>query len=151
MTQRMYVPVRNIIGVLVVVESDTLNNDSSNSPEHLQHLGSWGSERNWHDLTAVCRRVGDEDSPWDTLEDLGGQHHWQRVGEVEHKDEAVEQHEVGDECPSVSNPAGQRTSKNDSNDGTNRTTHLERRLPRGLNNVLLLFFVPDTVIICKCG
>jgi hypothetical protein len=109
----------------VVVVSDTLDDDGSNSPEHLQHLGGGSSERNGYDLTAVRRGVGDKDTPWDTFEELRDQHDRERVGEVEHKDETVQKHEVGDECPSVTNSAGQRASDNDTNDGTNWTAHLK--------------------------
>ena len=121
-----YVPVRTRVLLGVVVVSDTVDDDSTDSPEHLQHLGSWGTELDGRDLRAVRGSVGNEDTPRDTLEKLGDEHDWERVGEVENEDEAVEKHQTGDGRPSVSNAAGKRTSQADTDNGTNGSSHLKR-------------------------
>jgi hypothetical protein len=76
-----------ILGLIVV--SDTADNDRPNRPEHLQHLRRWGSQSHGHNLGAVGGRVGDEDTPWDALEDLGREKHSLAVAEIEDEDEGV--------------------------------------------------------------
>ena len=88
-----------------VMEGDGANDNTTNCPEHLQHLGSSGSQLDWYDLTAVCRRVGNEDTPWYALEKLGYENNWKRLGEVKREDEDVQEHEAGQGCVAVSNTA----------------------------------------------
>jgi hypothetical protein len=108
-----YVPVRTIVGVGLVIVCNTTNDDSTDGPEHLQHLGSGSSQLNRGDFTAVCRCICNEDSPWDALQNLGQEHDWKRLGEVEDEDEAVQEHETGDGRPPISDLAGERTSQHD--------------------------------------
>lgn len=121
-----YVPVRTRVLLGVVVVSDTVDDDSTDSPEHLQHLGSRGSQLDWRNLTAVRRCVGNEDTPWNSLEQLGDEHDRERVGEVEDEDESVEKHETGDGRPTVSDAAGKGTSQANTDDSTKGTSHLKR-------------------------
>lgn len=132
---RGYKPVRGGVMLALVYVADATHNDLTNSPEHLQHLGSRGSQTDRHDLTAVCRRVGDEDAPWDSLQKLGHEHDGQRLGKVEDNDESVQDHEGRNGGPAVSDTTGERTGETDSNNGTKRTSHLEGRLPRCLNRI----------------
>ncbi len=64
-----------VIYTVVTVGHGT-NDDTANRPEHLQHLGSRGSQLYRYDLAAVCRRVGNEDAPWQALEKLGHENDW---------------------------------------------------------------------------
>lgn len=108
---------------------------STDGPEELKNLSSRGSKSHRHDLTAVGRGVGDEDSPGDTFEKLGCEEDGQRVGEEHDKDESVESHESTDCRPPVSDPTSQRTSEEHSDEGTEGTTHLESGLPTCLDNL----------------
>lgn len=129
----------------VVTVGDGTDNDGSKSPEHLQHLRSRGSQPHGHDLTAVRRRVGDEDAPRQALEKLGHQVDGERVAKVEDEDECVQEHETGDGGPAVSDIAGERTSKADADQGTEWPGDLERRLPVAFNDILLICLMPDAV------
>jgi hypothetical protein len=73
----------------LVYVADGTNDDTANRPEHLQHLGSRGSQLYRYDLAAVCRRVGNEDAPWNALENLGREKNWHRFGKVKDEDEGV--------------------------------------------------------------
>ena len=114
--------------------SYTVDDDGANGPEHLQHLGGGSSQLDGRNLTAVRGGVGNEDTPRNTLEKLRDEHDWQRRGKVEDQDEAVEEHEAGDGRPSISNSTGEGSSETDADDSTERTAHLERRLPAGYND-----------------
>lgn len=113
----------------VVAVGDATNDDATDSPEHLEHLGGRGSELDGDDLRAVRRGIGDEDTPWQTLEKLGDKHERKGVGKVEDEDETVQAHETDDGGPAVSDAAGERTSKEDSNEGAELSSHLKCRLP----------------------
>lgn len=130
---------------------DTSDDDGTNSPEHLQHLSSRSSQLNWRNLTAVRGRVGDEDAPWDTLEELGDEHDGKRVGEVEDEDEGVQHHECGNSRPAISNAAGKGTSQADTDDCTYWSTHLESRLPAGYDDLLVVDRAVSTIGIGKRG
>lgn len=128
----------------VVMVGDATDDDGSDGPEHLKHLSSGSSQLHGHNLGTVCGGVGDEDSPRNTLEDLRHQHHRERVGEVEDKDEGVQGHEAGDGRPAVSDFAGEGTSEEDAEQRTDGTDSLERRLPLGLDDPFTI--IVDTVI-----
>jgi hypothetical protein len=119
----------------LVVVGDTADDDGTDGPEHLQHLRGRGSQSHGHDFGTVGRGVGDENTPRDTLKNLGCEEHAAGGGKVEHQDEKVEAHESANGCPSVSDPAGNGTGDEDTNQGTDGTRTLERRLPRSLDNV----------------
>lgn len=145
------IPVSTCVCPLVVVVSDTSDNDGSNGPEHLQHLGSGSSQLNGCNLTAVGRCVGNEDSPWKTLEKLGDEHDGERVGKVEDEDEGVQGHQSGNGRPAVSNAAGKGTSQTHADNGTKGTTHLEGRLPASHNDPLVVDRAVDTVLLGEGG
>lgn len=132
------------------MKGDATYDNSANGPEHLQHLGSRSSQLNWCDLAAVCWCVGNEDAPWNALEKLGDEHDWKRIGEVEHENERVQEHEAGYGRPTVSNAAGKGTSQADANNCTDWPTHLKRRLPTGHDHTFILPGVIHTVVICEC-
>ena len=112
------------------------NDHTANGPEHLQHLSAGGTQLNRYNLTAVGRGVGNEDTPWDTLQDLRGEHDFQRFGEVHDEDEGVQQHKTRECCPAVANATGERTSEEYSNQGTKLARHLQCLLPLGLDDPL---------------
>lgn len=58
------------VNTLVTIGYST-NNNTANSPEHLQHLGARGSQLDRHDLATVRRRIGNKDAPRNALENLG--------------------------------------------------------------------------------
>jgi hypothetical protein len=120
--------------VSVVMEGDATNDDTANRPEHLQHLGSRGSQFYRHDLAAVCRRVGNEDAPWQALENLGRENNWKRIGKVKREDEGVQAHEAGQGRVTVSDTAGEGASEEDADKRTELPRHLKRRLPLGLDD-----------------
>ena len=113
----------------VVNVGNGTNDDTANCPEHLKHLGSVGSQLNRHDLTAVCRSVCNEDTPWQTLEKLGYKDNRHRFGEIECENEDVQEHEAAYGCPTISDPAGKWTGKEHTNQGSELPGHLESRLP----------------------
>lgn len=115
---------------------DGTDDDTANCPKHLQHLGSRGSQFYRHDLTTVCRRVGNEDSPWDALEKLGHKHDWKRFGKVKREDEDVQEHEASQGSVTVSDTASEGTSEEDTDKRTELPRHLKRRLPLGLDDPL---------------
>jgi hypothetical protein len=131
--------------------SDATDDNCANSPEHLQHLGGRSSELNWCNLTAVCRCVRNEDAPWNALKELGQEHDGKRVGEVEHKDESIQEHEASDGRPAVTNAAREGTSQTDTNDGTDWASHLKRRLPASHDDELALFLVVYTIFVGESG
>jgi len=125
--------------------SDGTNDDTSNSPEHLQHLGSRGSQLYRHDLTTVCWRVGNEDTPWQALEKLGHENNWKRFGEVKYENEGVQEHETSQGRVAVSDTAGEGTCDDDADKGTELSRHLKGRLPLSHDDVFLFLLVPYTV------
>ncbi|KAG9665291.1 putative sugar transporter, partial [Aureobasidium melanogenum] len=118
----------------VVYVSDGTNDDTANSPEHLQHLGCGSSESERNNLRAVGRGVGDENAPWDTLKDLSCENDGHGVCEVEDEDEGVEEHETGQGCIAVTNTRGQRTGDEDTNESAELTRNLESGLPLCCND-----------------
>ena len=129
---------------------DAPYNDSANGPKHLQHLGSRSSQLDWCDLAAVCRCVGNEDTPWNTLEKLGCKHDWKRVAKVEYQDKQIQEHEAGNGRPTVSDTAGKGTSQADADNCTDWPTHLQRRLPASHDDILVLRDVKHTVFLGEC-
>ena len=105
--------------------SDTADNNGPNSPEHLQHLRRWSSQSQGHNFSTVGWCIGDENTPWDTFQDLGGEKHALTVAEIEDEDEGVQEHETANGCPSISNPTGNRTCDEDTNKGSDWSTTLE--------------------------
>lgn len=138
-----HVPVGVGVVQSVVVVGDGTHDDGSDGPEHLKHLSSRGSQLHGHNLGTVGWGVGDEDSPRETLENLGHQHHGEGVGKVEDKDESVQGHETADGRPAVSDAAGERTSEEDAEQRTDRTDGLEGRLPLGLDDPFVIGIVGD--------
>ena len=114
---------------------DTTDNNGTDSPEHLQHLSCRSSESHGYDFSAVSGCVGDEDSPWDTLQNLSREEHALGVTEVEDEDECVEGHETSDGCPAVSNPGCDGSGDEDTDEGTYGSRTLERGLPGGDDDV----------------
>lgn len=126
---------------------DGTNDNTANRPEHLQHLGSRGSQRYRYNLAAVCRRVGNEDAPWQALEKLGYENNWKRVGKVKGEDEGVQEHEAGQGRVTVSDTAGERTSEEDTDKRTELPRHLKRRLPLSLDDKFVACGVVYTVFV----
>lgn len=114
---------------------DTTNDDSTNRPKHLQHLRCWRSEPHRHDFRAVSRRIRNEDTPRNTLQNLRRQKHALRVAEVEDEDESVQGHQAADGSPSVSDCGCDGAGEEAADEGTNRTGALEGRLPGGDDDV----------------
>lgn len=127
--------------------SDAIHNDSSNGPEHLQHLRRRSSQPERHDLATVCWCICNEDAPRYAFEKLRRQHDSQRVCKIEDQDEAVQKHEAGDGCPPVSNLAGDGAGEEDADKGANWPSHLQRRLPRGRDEFLASFGVFNAVFV----
>lgn len=125
-----------VVNVAVHI-GDSAHDDTADGPEHLQHLRAGGSQLDRHDLTAVCRRVRDENAPWHTLQQLGHKHDRERLGKVEREDEGVQEHETGDCRPSVSDAAGQGTSNKNPDKRTELPGDLKCRLPFGLDDVFV--------------
>lgn len=136
--------------IIVAISNSTYDN-RTNGPEHLKHLRSRRTKLKRHDLRAVGRRVGDEDTPGDTLEQLSDEHDGQRVGKVEDEDEGVEEHETEDGSPSVSDTAGDGTGDGDTDDGADGATDLEGGLPLCLDDIFALGVTPDTVSVGESG
>lgn len=147
----VHLPVRDILVDLVVMEGDATHDDGANGPEHLQHLCSRGSQLDGCDLAAVGWRVGDEDAPRDTLEQLCHEEDGERVAKEEDEDEAVQAHEARYGGPTIADPAGEGASQEDADDCAEGPAHLERRLPAGHDDVLVLGRVEDTVPLCEPG
>lgn len=123
------IPVGQRIVTALVRIGHSADNDTANSPEHLQHLRAWRTKLDRDDLTAVRRCVCDEDTPWDTLENLRCKDDTERVGEVKDEDEGVQEHETEDGGPSVSDSARDRSSDEDSDEGTQLSRAGQRRCP----------------------
>ena len=70
-----YIPVGILVVAAVVVVGNATNNDTANSPEHLQHLGSRSTQSQRHDFRAIGGGIRNEDTPWHALENLGCEHH----------------------------------------------------------------------------
>ena len=109
----------------MVVVGDTSDNDLPNGPKHLQHLSRWSSQSHWHNFGAVGRCVGDEDTPWNTFEDLGSKEHSLTGTEVEDEDKEVQAHETANGCPSISDRTGDWTGDEDTDKGTDRSAALK--------------------------
>lgn len=107
------VPIGVLVQHAVVVVGNATNDDTTDRPEHLQHLGSWGSQPQRHDLGAVGRCICNEDTPWHTLKNLGREHDWERFGKVEDEDEGVQSHQACQGCITVTDATGKRSSKKD--------------------------------------
>ena len=133
--------------VRIVTIGDGTNDDTANRPEHLQHLGSRGSQLYRYDLAAVCRRVGNEDAPWQALEKLGHENNWHRIGKVKREDEDVQEHEAGQGRVTVSDTAGEGASDEDADKRTELPRHLKRRLPLGHDDIFAFCGVVHTVFV----
>ena len=118
-------PVRRGVELGLVVVGDTANNDRPNSPEHLQHLRGWSSQPHWHDFGTVGGSIGNENAPRDAFQDLGREKHALTVAEIEDEDKAVQGHETTNGCPPVTNPTGDGTCQEHTNEGTNRPATLK--------------------------
>lgn len=131
----------------VVTVGDGTNDDTANRPEHLQHLGSRGSQLYRYDLAAVCRRVGNEDAPWQALEKLGHENNWKRIGKVKREDEDVQEHEAGQGRVTVSDTASEGASEENTDKRTELPGYLKRRLPLGRDDVFVACRVVYTVFL----
>lgn len=120
----------------MVYVADGTNDDTPNGPKHLQHLGGRGSQLDGYDLATICRRVGNEDTPWNALENLGDEKDFHGLGKVEDKDEGVKEHEADQGRVTVSDAAGEGTSDEDADESTELPRHLKRRLPLGDDDIL---------------
>lgn len=129
--------------------SDGTDDDRTNRPEHLQHLGSRCSQFDGRDLGAVGRCVCNEDTPWDAFEQLGRQHDLLGVGKVKDKDKGIQKHEAPDGRPSVSDFAGNGTGEEDANECTDWSSHLKGGLPRSRNNKPAGIGVDDAVFVSE--
>ena len=96
----------------------------------------------------VCRRDGDEPAERNTFEELGYKEDSERLSEKHDKDEGIQQHETDDTGPAISDLGGNRTSHKDTGKSTERHTHLERRLPAGLDDFSVVA-VGDTVFVSE--
>lgn len=148
---KKHVPESGLILLGVVDVGHSTHDDGSDGPEHLEHLGRRRTQRDGDDLTAVGRRIGDENTPRDTLEQLGSQHDSERVAEVEDENGAVQGHEGRDGGPTISDPARERASEEDTDKRTKRPAHLEGRLPLGLDDHFTVLSVGDTVSVGEGG
>ena len=131
----------------VVTVGNGTNDDTANRPEHLQHLSSRGSQFYRYDLAAVCRRVGNEDAPWQALEKLGHENNWKRIGKVKHEDEDVQEHEAGQGRVTVSDTAGEGACEEDADKRTELPRNLKRRLPLGRDDHFVFCGVVYTVFV----
>ena len=134
-------------GVLLGLEviSDTTNDDRTDCPEHLQHLGRRRSQSHWHDLGAIGRSIGDENAPWDAFQYLRGEEHALAVAEIEDEDEAVQGHKSANGRPAVADCRGDGTGEEATNESTNWASTLEGRLPGGFDDI----FATDTALDAK--
>lgn len=127
--RKLPIPVgQRIIAALVRVGHGA-DDDTANSPEHLQHLRAGRTKLDWDDLTAVGRCIGDEDTPRNTLENLCCEDDTQGVGEVEDEDEGVEEHQTEDGGPSISNSARDWPSDEDSDESAQLSRARQGRCP----------------------
>lgn len=147
----MNIPESSLLMKIIVAISHSTDDNRTNGPEHLKHLRSRSSKLERHDLGTVGRRVGDENTPGDTLKELSDEHDGQRVGKVEDEDEGVEEHESADGSPSVSDTAGDGAGDGDTDDGANGATDLKSRLPLCLDDIFALGVTPDTVSVGESG
>lgn len=145
------IPESSLLVKIIVAISHSTDDNRTNGPEHLKHLRSRSSKLERHDLGTVGGRIGDENTPGNTLKELSDEHDGQRVGKVEDEDEGVEEHETQDGSPSVSDTAGDGTGDGDTDDGANGATDLESRLPLCLDNIFALGVTPDTVSVGESG
>jgi hypothetical protein len=118
-------PVRRGVVLRLVVESDAADNDRPNRPEHLQHLRRWGSQSQWHNFGTVGGRIGDKNAPRDAFQNLGREKRPLAVAEIEYEDEAVQEHETANCCPSISNITSNGTCDEDTDEGTDWPAALE--------------------------
>lgn len=149
------VPVSRFTLLVVVEVCNTSYNNGTKSPEHLQHLSRGSSQLNWSDLTAIRWCVGNEDSPWKTLQKLRYEENRKGVAEVEHEDETVQSHQANNSSPAVSESGSDGASDEDTHQCTKRSTRLECRLPTSIDNPFTLAFigglVPESIFLGKRG
>lgn len=118
-------PVRGRVRLGLVVVSDTADYNRPNRPEHLQHLRRWSSQSHWHNFGAVGGCIGYKNPPRKAFQDLGRKKHPLAVAEIEDEDEAVQEHETANGCPSISNPTGNGTCHEYTDEGTDWPATLE--------------------------
>ena len=108
---------------------DGANDDTADGPEHLQHLRRRCPQLDRHNLAAVCRCVGNEDSPGQTFENLGSKDYRKGFGEVEDENEDIQEHQTSQGGPAVPDATGQRASNKDTDECAKLAGHLECALP----------------------
>lgn len=145
-----HVPEGGRVKPRVITVCDCSNDDTANRPKHLQHLRSRGAQPQRDNLAAVCRRIGNEDTPWQTLQKLSYEDNWERIAKVEYEDEGIQEHEASQGRITVSNAAGEGTSEEDANQRTELARHLQRGLPFSLNDHLVGFAIVYAVPIREC-
>ena len=69
-----------LVVTLVVGVGDSGDNDASNRPAHLQSCCACTSQSQRNNLTSICWRIGDEETPWNALECLSDDKDLERVG-----------------------------------------------------------------------
>lgn len=139
------IPVGQRIVTALVRVGHSADDDTANSPEHLQHLRAGRTKLDRDDLTAVGRCIGDEDTPRDTLENLCCEDDTERVGEVEDEDEGVQEHETEDGGPSVSDSARDWSSDEDSDESTQLSRAGQGRCP-SWGNVVSSVWQQGTIV-----
>ena len=147
----MHEPVCGVLVQAIVAIGDSTDDNGAKCPKHLEHLRGGGSEPKRHDFAAVGRCVGNEDAPWNALEDLRRKEDRVAIGEIEDEDEAVQGHETTNGCPSISDLAGYGTCEEDANESTDGTGTLKGRLPGGRDEVFAFFGIVGSVVVCKSG
>ena len=89
-----------------------------------------------------------EDTPRNTLRHLGGKEDAERVGKEHDEDECVQEHETEDGSITVSDPAGDRSSHEDTDERAQWPANLQGGLPRTLKDVAACR-VLDTVLLLE--
>jgi hypothetical protein len=129
------IPVSRGVSLGLEVISNTTNDDRTDCPEHLQHLGRRRSQSHWYNLGAISRSIGDENAPWDAFQNLRGEEHALAVGEIEDEDEAVQGHKTTDGRPTVADCRGDGTSEEATDESADWASALKGRLPGGFDDV----------------
>lgn len=59
-----------LIAARIVGQCSASHDDAANGPTHLQRCRAGTSKSKGNNLTGICWGVGDEETPWDTLQRL---------------------------------------------------------------------------------
>lgn len=146
-----YALVGSSVSPSVVSVGDGTDDDTADRPEHLQDLSGRGTQAHRDNLTAIRRRVGDEDAPGYAFKELASEEEWERVGKEWNKDGRIHEHEANQSRPTVSNTASEWTCKENANERTKLPGHLKRRLPLGRYDIIAGGFIEYTEAVFEGG